>query len=125
MKKTTALMLMFFIIILTSCSTALSVDLSTTATIELKNGTTGDEIVVNDEDAINTICAYFHNDAFAKNGSAADSTGWSYQIICYDAENRQLADIEIVSAEVVKIEGHQYQANESVIDVNYLQDLFE
>ena len=107
--------------LLSACNSA-KFDVQNTTNIEIKNGTTGEILAINEEAQIQAMVRMFSENEFEKKESSKNQTGWNYRITFYQDE-KVLEEIAVMSNGRVSYGGNFYE-KDGAVDLDYFDELF-
>lgn len=92
--------------------------------IELQSGNNGNLAEITDADTIATLIGYFASTEFSKKEYGGNSTGWSYRMKFYDANNNLITDVFIMKSGRIKFNEYFYDTVlENAIDIDFIESL--
>lgn len=109
MKKfLTAVLILALLLFPSGCAAkTTTLDIGDASKIELRSGSTGEQIDVTDEDSIRHITENINAMKLRDEGKV-DSDGWSYSLSWFDEDGNCLKQITLVGGKTVVFEGHRY-----------------
>ena len=139
-KHTRIAIVLSAVLIITACGTAIALGsgranaqeylnatgFTGTIYIDLRNGNTGENVIITDASTINTITNYFTANDFKRENNSTNSTGWTYHLELISVTGDIIADIMVMSANNISFGDYFYSSsNNTAIDVVYIDSLFD
>jgi hypothetical protein len=103
-------------------------DFRSATSAELQSGTTGNHIQITqsspDNSTLERVCDFFDGNAFTREKSSKDHTGWGYRLKFYEGDNL-LADIVLMDDSRIDYNGYFWIAEHGQAPISWLAELLK